>query len=229
MGSILHELMAPWNPLDLSDRDVVTTVRAEFEVLASSYERMWRSYLETSVSHSLSALHPKGGERILDAGCGTGMLMRYVAAAAPSAELTGIDLTPAMLQRANLSMQTRAVFAVADLRRLPFANAGFDAVVISSVIQYLDDIDVDLALSETARVLKARGRLILTVWNGDAVRMRLRARWINCHRTTKVHLHTRNRVIALFGALGFQIRREDTYAAGLFWRLTTFLATKLAG
>lgn len=100
------------------------------------------------------------GRRILDAGCGSGPLS--AALRDRGAIMTGFDLSTAMLELARRRLGEDADLTVADLAKpLPYADAAFDDVVASLVLHYLEDWTEPLA--ELRRVLKAGGRLILSV------------------------------------------------------------------
>ena len=100
------------------------------------------------------------GHRILDAGCGSGPLT--AALRDEGAAVTGFDVSAAMVDLARQRLGEHADLHVADLAApLPFADAEFDDVVASLVLHYLKDWAGPLA--ELRRVLKPRGRLILSV------------------------------------------------------------------
>lgn len=67
-------------------------------------ERVWRSAL-------LVQLAPRDGETIVDVGCGTGTLAALIKAAAPGAELIGVDPDPEVLQRARAKALARGAEA----------------------------------------------------------------------------------------------------------------------
>lgn len=94
---------------------------------------------------------------ILSVGCGSGELERDLIKL--KREVIGIDICFEMLQ----SAQRRGVQNVlqADALRLPFASRAFDLVMFPESIGYFD---LDEALSAIARVLKRRGRLLLTAY-----------------------------------------------------------------
>lgn len=97
--------------------------------------------------------------RVLEVGIGTGRNLSYYR---PDVELTGIDLSPAMLERARNSAERlgRPVdLRVADAQRLPFPDASFDTVLATLTLCSIPD-DVT-AVSQMARVLRRGGRLVL--------------------------------------------------------------------
>src|SRR5438874_6798841 len=107
------------------------------------------------------AFDVRGCRRILDAGCGNGRYSRWLLKHAdPDAHVTAFDLSPRMLRRARRRLKSeRVTFAVADLTRLPYADASFDAAVCGWVLEHLPD--PRLGLRELARVLRPGGRLLL--------------------------------------------------------------------
>jgi ubiquinone/menaquinone biosynthesis C-methylase UbiE len=108
-----------------------------------------------------AAFDVRGCKRILDAACGNGRYSRFLLRHAdPDAVLTTFDLSPRMLQRARARLKNdRVSHAVADLTRLPYADASFDAIVCGWVLEHLPD--PRLGLMELARVLQPHGKLLL--------------------------------------------------------------------
>ena len=99
--------------------------------------------------------------RILDAGVGTGPNIEYYP---PGSEVTGIDLSPAMLNRARTRRDAagKAVELVEmDVRRTAFPDDYFDAVVASFLFCTIDDEDQRPALKELGRVCKPGGEIRL--------------------------------------------------------------------
>jgi SAM-dependent methyltransferase len=110
---------------------------------------------EAAVDGLLTEL-PAG--RALDAACGTGRHARRLLELGHT--VSGVDLTPEMLERARISVP-QATFAVADLRQLPFADASFEVVVCGLALAHLPSLDG--AVGELARVLAPGGRLVVSV------------------------------------------------------------------
>lgn len=111
----------------------------------------------------LQAHLPNGG-RVLDLGCGMGFYLPLYAQIGLTA--TGVEPDPVPRAAAALKAETLG-FAVVDAAAecLPFADASFDAVVLSEVLEHLPN--PTLALAEAARVLVPNGLLLVTVPHAD--------------------------------------------------------------
>jgi SAM-dependent methyltransferase len=102
------------------------------------------------------------GERVLDLGSGAGT-DSLVAAQMVGEEgsVTGIDMTPAMLEKARGAAAemgaTNVEFLESEAERLPFADESFDVVISNGVIDLVPDKDA--VFSELHRVLRPGGRL----------------------------------------------------------------------
>jgi ubiquinone/menaquinone biosynthesis C-methylase UbiE len=107
------------------------------------------------------------GERILDLACGTGELLRRIAAEIPEADPTGVDLAPGMIDRARrkLAGVPHAQVQQADAHDLPFDESSFDAAVCANSFHYFSH--PQQVLAEARRVLRSDGRLVLLDWCRD--------------------------------------------------------------
>ncbi len=107
----------------------------------------------------------KPGERVLDVGCGTGVLTRLAAeAVGPAGSIIGIDPGPKMIgiARKNAALEgSRAEFKLAAIEDLPFEDNSFDCVLSSFMVHHLPP-DLKLrGLAEVCRVLKSGGRMLV--------------------------------------------------------------------
>ena len=92
----------------------------------------------------------------LELGCGTGLFLEQVAAAC-AADITALDLSEHLLDRARARLGDRARLVCGNAEQMPFPDAAFDVVYGSSVLHHLD---VPRALAEVRRVLRPGGRLV---------------------------------------------------------------------
>jgi SAM-dependent methyltransferase len=101
------------------------------------------------------------GDRVLDAGCGTGRALPPLrAAVGPSGVVVGADLTPAMLEAAVRAGRDRdGRLVLADVARLPLRSASLDAVFGAGLVSHLPRPAENLR--ELARVVRVGGTLAL--------------------------------------------------------------------
>ncbi|MFD8419287.1 class I SAM-dependent methyltransferase [Streptomyces sp. NPDC059466] len=101
------------------------------------------------------------GDRVLDAGCGTGRALPPLrAAVGPSGVVIGADLTPAMLTAAVRAGQDRkGRLLLADVAALPLRTGSLDAVFGAGLIAHLPNPEANLR--ELARVVRPGGTLAL--------------------------------------------------------------------
>lgn len=133
---------------------------AEYAKLAAVEDAMWYfRALHTHIHDALAKRWRGQAARVLDAGCGTGGLIRRCAALEPAWQWTGVDVSPLAVEVAR--SRTTAEIREASVTALPFPEASFDAVVFADVLYHLDD-DV-AALREARRVLRPQGLLVVNV------------------------------------------------------------------
>ncbi|MGV9290199.1 class I SAM-dependent methyltransferase [Streptomyces sp. NPDC003719] len=110
---------------------------------------------------AVAELGLRAGDRVLDAGCGTGRALPPLrAAVGPSGVVVGADLTPAMLEAAVRAGRDRdGRLLLADVAALPLRSGSLDAVFAAGLIAHLPDPAGDLR--ELARVVRPGGVLAL--------------------------------------------------------------------
>ncbi|WP_297852532.1 bifunctional demethylmenaquinone methyltransferase/2-methoxy-6-polyprenyl-1,4-benzoquinol methylase UbiE [Meiothermus sp.] len=122
-------------------------------VLSLGVDQVWR------VAAVKAALQ-KNPKRILDLATGTGDIALLLKKLAPSAEVTGADFTPPMLELARQKARKaglEVLFVEADALKLPFPDQHFDAVTIA--FGFRNFADHPKALAELYRVIAPGGRL----------------------------------------------------------------------
>ncbi|AQT71238.1 MULTISPECIES: class I SAM-dependent methyltransferase [Streptomyces] len=101
------------------------------------------------------------GDRVLDAGCGTGRALGPLrAAVGPAGTVLGVDLTPQMLAAARRAGRAaEGTLLLADAARLPLRDGVLDAVFAAGLVAHLPDPAANLR--ELSRVVRPGGRLAL--------------------------------------------------------------------
>ena len=106
-------------------------------------------------------LDPKEGERVLDVACGEGVLSLKIAE--KGCAVSGIDISEDVVENAKHLAEREGIpceFKVGSAEDLPYPDEHFDKIICSSSLEHFKD-DVK-ALKEMHRVLKPRGKVVLT-------------------------------------------------------------------
>jgi ubiquinone/menaquinone biosynthesis C-methylase UbiE len=135
------------------------------------------------VGRLLEMAHLEPGEVLLEVGCGTGVLDRWLARRTGGANrIVGVDINPFLLRQAMALARQEALehliaFREGNAEALPFPDGSFDVAMSSTVIQR---VDADRMLAEMVRVTKPGGRVAVV---GHAHDM---ARWVNLPLRTEL-------------------------------------------
>lgn len=197
-------------------------VAAEYRSLAGRYDRRWARYVQASVRATLERVAVTEGERVLDVGCGTGVLLGELVQQAPGARLSGVDLVGEMLAVAQDRLPPEVELSTAPAEALPFGDASFDVVISSSVLHYFRQ--PERALAEVGRVLVPGGRLVMTDWCRDYLTMRALDWYLR--RTDPAHcrIHRSRDLSRLAQVTGFEVVALDRYRLDWFWGLMSLTA-----
>ncbi len=153
----------PFARTDALDDGVLEALAARFEARGKhpGFARMLDDYL--------AAMAIADDAAVLDLGCGTGLAARAIARRAGFRGLVaGVDLSAYLVSAAErlahaegLAPGTR--WRVADVRRLDFSDASFDAVVAHTLLSHVDDVAA--VLEQAATVVRPGGTI--AIFDGD--------------------------------------------------------------
>lgn len=139
-----------------------------FDTKARSWDSKYRAngplVYRAAAFSALLAGRVNSGAAVLDFGGGTGAISS--ALARQGFQMTVCDLSAGMLSAGKELYPSQGIDWVLlskEWKRLPFADRKFDAVIASSVFEYLDNVETVLA--ECGRVLRPHGKLIFSVPN----------------------------------------------------------------
>jgi ubiquinone/menaquinone biosynthesis C-methylase UbiE len=134
----------------------------EYELMYHVEDTLWWYHGMEAISRAvIERNYPRGDSatggliKILDAGCGTGAVMNYLA---DYGKVTGLDFSPHALQFCRARGKQR--LTQGSVNAMPLANNSFDLITSFDVL-YFKGVDDQLALSEFRRVLKRGGRAFL--------------------------------------------------------------------
>src|SRR5579871_5585824 len=149
----------------------------------------------------------RAGDRLLDAGCGTGGTLRHLKDAAPAMNFVGLEFDDRACAVARAKSGCAIVAGSVDA--LPFANRAFDVILSADVLCHRN-VDEAAALAELARCLKPGGRLVLNLPAYD---------WLASTHDQRVHnvrRYTARGLARLLGRAGFGEIRSTYWNTLLF-------------
>lgn len=169
------------------------------------------------------------GDRVLDLGCGPGKLA--VQLAHRGCQVTGLDISPAMLALAEKQRRQAGVEELVTFRELSvvemepaLGDASFDAVVSTLLFSELSDDEIGFALTDCWRVLKQGGKLLVAdevlpdSALGRAVTFLLRLPFVVlAFLLTQTTTHRVAGLGERISEVGFQILDTRRYLMGTLW------------
>jgi ubiquinone/menaquinone biosynthesis C-methylase UbiE len=152
----MTDIWATFNDLDTATQDRLAEV-LETRGAAAQQQAMRHAFLEAV------SFHPSA--RVLEVGCGTGVLTRVLATWPDVAQVVGVDLATALVARARelAADLPSARFEEGDARSLRYDSGSFDVVVFDSTLSHVPEPTA--ALAEAFRVLAPGG--VLAAFDGD--------------------------------------------------------------
>jgi ubiquinone/menaquinone biosynthesis C-methylase UbiE len=184
-------------------------VREGYDLWAPTYDRTPNPLVFLDRIHTLSALDPAPGERILDAGCGTGYHLSKMHQC--GAHATGVDFSYGMLAHARSNYE-HAELIQADLHHdLPFRDASFDAALSALVSEHITDLSAFCC--ELYRVLRPRGRFVWSVFHPALAHAGVEANFTTPDAEIRLgaEQHTREEYEGAIESNGFSLLTKKIY------------------
>jgi demethylmenaquinone methyltransferase/2-methoxy-6-polyprenyl-1,4-benzoquinol methylase len=128
-------------------RDVAPRYNLITRLLSFGRDAAWKRWLISQL--------PDQADRVLDLACGTGDLTRALLARYPDARVTGLDLTPEMLDIARATGPESLTYMEADMCNTGLKDHSVDLITGGYALRNAPDLD--MALHETARLLRPGG------------------------------------------------------------------------
>lgn len=133
--------------------------------MKSFYERYWeKTNSLNDYDYKLKLIKklvPRESKlEVLDFGCGKGVFIKDILSINPSLKIVGADISKTAIAFAKKKMPKQKFYVTAE-GKLPFRDKSFDFIFALDVISHI--YDTELIFSELSRLLKPKGRLLITV------------------------------------------------------------------
>ena len=197
-------------------------VRRQYGTLASSYDRTWSRYVRDSTTLALAEFPSSPALRVLDIGCGTGVLLRRALDADPTRTALGVDITLNMLRQAAQRLPGTVPLVCASSDHVPLRAASVDLVVSTSALHYMRD-PISM-LMEARRLLVPGGTVIVGDWCRDYWTMFALDRVLRWVEPSHAATLSGDTLVRLMRKVGFQNVRLSRHRIDRFWGLMTATA-----
>ncbi len=139
------------------------------QITSNAYDRwsrIWNlaRYTNGAIYDATLRLLDHEHRKVLDVGCGTGLMSAKLAAS--GRQVLGVDISMAMIERARRMSDTRITFIHGDAEKLPAEDRAFDAVV--NLISFHHYPNPTRTVAEFRRVLRPNGRLVLIAFDRNS-------------------------------------------------------------
>ncbi|WP_143738958.1 class I SAM-dependent DNA methyltransferase [Microbacterium sp. Yaish 1] len=149
------------------------SLRAAYDTVAAAYAALlpdasFEAPADLAVLERFLAQLPHAA-RVLDAGCGSGRMLREMRDRRPDLRLVGVDLSPRMIEEARADCSFADLY-LADLAELPLADGSVAGVLAWYSVIHANADELAAIADETARVTTAGGLVLLGFQSGRGTR-----------------------------------------------------------
>ena len=141
------------NPQEYKERS-----KSHFDEMSSDYSNTLGKYTEPMHHALIKKFEGKNFKTLLDVGCGNGIFLSMVLNKL-DVEVSGIDISPEMIEKSKELLDGRADLKVGDSEHLPWNDGYFDIVTCSASFHHYPS--PELVLKEMKRVLRPGGILMI--------------------------------------------------------------------
>jgi ubiquinone/menaquinone biosynthesis C-methylase UbiE len=212
----------------ITDQEQADRVVSHYAWLAPAYDRLWNRYSRNSLGKLAEHLELRGDEHVLDVACGTGRFAGILRQHHPGIRITGIDLSPAMIQEARerLPENAHTHWAVGTLATAALPENAFDVITCANAFHLF--VDQEDSLARIRRLARPGGTVCIVDWCREYPQIRLiqglARRFGNQYRS----ILTRDEMRAMVAQAGLEVRQIERFRATPFWGMMCVVARKPA-
>lgn len=155
-------------------------------------------------------------QNVLDVGCASGWLAARIAKILPQASVTGVDVSPKMIDYAKV-VHPDINFVQADAQKLPFPKESFDLIVCTETLEHV--VDPSKVLNEIKRCLADDGIVVISMDSGSPLFKFIWFFWLKTKgrvwRYAHLHQFNRSELKKLLRKTGFKIEEQKVSHLGM--------------
>ena len=198
-------------------------MRDDYGRIAPWYDLLLDRFNRDLRGIGFNLFHPAERTAVLEVGCGTGKQLAFYRA--HGCRVTGIDLSPGMLQVARPRLDGRGLVCRGDAARMPFPDGAFDLVLATLVLHEMDPADRLAVMEDMTRVLNPEGRIGIIDYHPAASRT-IKGFWASTfirgieraagrrHYTNYRYFITDGGIPTLAGRHGLVVERQKRVSGG---------------
>ena len=215
-------------PQPTGDQRQVQRVVRHYSRLAPAYDRRWDRYSRGSLGKLVQRLPLRGDERILDIACGTGRLEGLLRQQHPGLDITGIDLSPHMIEVARGRLpedpQTRWHHGTLDTVELP--PASFDVVTCNNAFHLFPG--QQQALEKMAGLTRPGGVVAIVDWCREYPQIGALQLLVRLGAGQRRRILNRAELGAMLTKAGLEVETAERFSATPFWGMMCLVARRPA-
>jgi len=192
------------------------TVEQHYAKIARLYDVIWKDYIKNTNEEVIKNLELKDGFDVLDAGCGTGYLIKRLWEENPRLNIIGVDISEKMLNIAKKRLKGRKIKLLKkDMEDLNLSDK-FDIIVSNGNIHYIKNIEG--FIQKCKSLLKENGQLILVDWSKDYLLFRVLKIYWKFRIKPFTQIYTMEEIKDRLTKTGFKIEKSYNFKPTRFWR-----------
>ncbi len=216
------------NPSAHSDQRQAERVVRHYSRLAPAYDTRWDRYSRGSLGKLVELLPLHGDERLLDIACGTGRLEGLLRQAQPRLDVTGVDLSPHMIEvaRGRLPEDPRTRWHQGTLDTVELPPASFDVVTCNNAFHLFPEQQASLV--QMARLTRPGGVVAIVDWCREYPQIGALQLVVRLGVGQRRRILTRAELGGMLSKAGLQVETAERFSATPFWGMMCFIARKPA-
>jgi ubiquinone/menaquinone biosynthesis C-methylase UbiE len=215
-------------PQQTADQRQAQRVVRHYSRLAPAYDRRWDRYSRGSLGKLVELLPLRGDERILDIACGTGRLEGLLRQRHPGLDITGIDLSPHMIEvaRGRLPEDSHTRWHHGTLDTVELPPASFDVVTCNNAFHLFPG--QQQALEKMAGLTRPGGVVAIVDWCREYPQIGALQLLVRLGAGQRRRILTRAELRAMLAKTGLAVETAERFSATSFWGMMCLIARRPA-
>lgn len=199
-------------------------VSRKYDLLAPIYDFIWRRYTRITTEKAIKLAGLKGGESVLDIGCGTGALEARLVQKHMGLKIFACDVSIASIDRAaeKLYSNPQVTFAAGDFLNIDISNKRFDVIFSLSNLHYFAHPEKFFLKARAAA--KPGTVLVLVDWCRNGLRARFYQALLSRLDRGFQKIYSMSEMKELLADTGWIVEGEERFSVRGYWTMVAVKA-----